>query len=221
MSKIVLYAFPGACPRVTANALEEIGVPFDYYTVNIRADANHSAEYLALNRKGKVPALSTDGKIMTENAAILAYLDKAYPQAGLLPHSDDMFDDNTGLVDLVWCSATLHPMIRQVRAPQKFTVGDPADVQADGMKKFAKEAAYMAQRLAGGKWWYGDRWSIVDVYVYWNYSTAAKGGFPLKDYPVLLEHAERVRARPSFQRALARELAAVKEHDLPVDPAVL
>ena len=64
-------------------------------------------------------------------------------------------------------------------------------------------------------------WSIVDTYLNWTYSTAAIGGFPLKDYPVLLAHAERVRARPSFQRALAREVAAVKEHQLSIDPAIL
>ena len=147
---------------------------------------------------------------MTENAAILAFLDRQHPQAGLLPHGNDPVIDNQGLIDLVWCSGTLHPMVRQVRAPFKWTKGDPGGVKADGIEKFAVECEKIAKRV-DGQWWYGKSWSIIDVYVYWAYSTAEKGGFPLQDYPALLDHAARVRARPSFQRALSREKAAARQ----------
>ena len=61
----------------------------------------------------------------------------------------------------------------------------------------------------------------MDTYVYWAYSTAAAGGFPIGDYPVLTAHAERVRARPSFQRMLDRERAAIEHARLPIDPSGL
>ena len=70
-------------------------------------------------------------------------------------------------------------------------------------------------------WWYGEQWSIVDVYLYWVFSTAAKGAFNMEDYPALAAHAERVRARPSFQRALARERAAVTDNKLNIDASKL
>jgi glutathione S-transferase len=221
MTKTIIYMYPGACSRVTMAAMEEIGLDYEDRAIDLGGGGQESPDYLALNRKGKVPALSVDGKLLTENAAILAYLDHGHPQAGLLPRSDDPLEAARGLSDIIWCSSTLHPEVRQVRAPQKWTLGDPTDIRADGLKKFAKECRYTSERVGDDGWWYGGAWSIVDVYLYWAYSTAEKGGFPLNDYPRLVAHAERVRARPSFQRALAREVAAVERDKLPLDAASL
>jgi len=216
---MLLFMFPGACSRVTMSALEEAGLSYEQRMVNLRSLQQKSPEFLATNPKGKVPALRIGDAIMTENAAILSFLDRQHPAARLLPHSDDPLTDTQGLVDLIWCTGTLHPIVRQMRAPQRMTTGDPAGVVADGMDKFTYECGRLADRLSGGRWWYGADWSIVDVYLYWLYSTAEKGGFPLHQYAVCQEHAERVRARPSFQKALKREEAAVEQHraDLPPD----
>lgn len=216
---ILLYQFPGACSRVTLNALEEIGCPYRLETVNIRSGAQLSPEYLAINPKGKVPAVAFDGRMLTENAAILYALHQFHPDARLLPTADRLPERFQGLSDLLWCSSTLHPIVRQVRMPAKWTTGDPEGVAADGKSKLGKECARLNERLAGARWWYGDRWSIVDVYVYWAYSTAAKGGFSLDIYPELLAHAARVRERPSFQRALQAEIESVHaaQLDIPVN----
>ncbi len=213
---ILLYQFPGACSRVTLNALEEIGCPYRLETVNIRAGAQLSPEYLALNPQGKVPAVAFDGRVLTQNAAILYALHERHHAAGLLPVADALPECFQGLSDLIWCSSTLHPIVRQVRMPAKWTTGEPEGVAADGRNKMAKECAGMNERLAMGRWWYGDRWSIIDVYVYWAYSTAAKGGFSLKTYPDLQAHAGRVRERPSFQRALKAETEAVRAAHLDI-----
>lgn len=216
---IVLYQFPGACSRVTLNALEEIGCRYRLETVNIRTGAQLSPDYLALNPKGKVPAMAFDGRVLTENAAILCALHQVHPAAGLLPVADRLPESFQGLSDLNWCSSTLHPIVRQVRMPAKWTIGEPEGVAADGRNKMGKECARLNERLADARWWYGDRWSIVDVYVYWAYSTAAKGGFPLESYPELLAHARRVRERPSFQRALNAETESVRTAhlDIPIN----
>ena len=222
MAKTILFMFPGACSRVAMAALEEIGVDYEDRVVNLRASAQRGAEYLVINPKGKVPTLSIDGKTLTENAAILAFLDRCYPKAALLPHCDGPIERMRCLSDLIWCSSTLHPVVRQIRAPHKLTEGDTAGVRADGLKKFAKECAYISDKVSGNEWWYGRRWSIVDVYTCWAYTTAAKDReFALHDYPHLLTHAERVRALPSFQLALARELRAMEREHLPIDPASL
>lgn len=206
---IVLYQFPASCSRVTMTALEEIGIPFEDRCVNIRESEQKSASYVAINPKAKLPAMVVDGTVMTENAAMLAFLDSRFPEARLLPRTGDAVTDHRGLIDLVWVASTLHPIVRQVRMPVKLTQGDPSGVKADGLAKFAEECGKLSTRIGDG-WWYGDEWSIVDTYLYWAYSTAQAGGFPLSDYPRLVEHARRVRERPSFQRALAREKAAVE-----------
>ncbi len=213
MAETILFQCPGSCSRVTMTALEEIGLAFTDRFVNLGAGGQKRPEYLELNPKGKVPTLVHDGQVMTENAAILFFLDRQHGAAGLLPHHDDPIRDNQGLTDLVWCSSTIHPIVRQVRAPVRYTKGETDGIKADGTEKFAHECAAMAARIGDG-WWYGERWSIVDVYLYWAYSTAALGGFPLEHYPGLLGHAERVRARPSVQRALAREREAARKAGL-------
>lgn len=86
-------------------------------------------------------------------------------------------------------------------------------LRADGIAKFHHQLRAMTARIGDG-WWYGATWSIVDTYLYWAYTTAERGGFPLENYPVLLEHAERLRARPSFQRVLARESAALQRRSI-------
>lgn len=205
---ITLYHFPAACSRVTMNALEEIGLSYDDIGVNMRTNGQKAPEYLAVNSKGKVPAISFDGHIMTENAAILWFLHTQYPAAALLPASDDPLMAHKGLSDLVWCSGTIHPIVRQIRMPIRWTSGDPEGVRADGMEKLTEECGKMSARI-GPAWWYGPSWSIIDTYLCWALSTAEKGGFPLDQFPVLLAHVGRARARPSFVRALAREQAAL------------
>ena len=218
MQATTLFHFPGACSRVTMNALEEIGLAFEDMPVNILGGEQKSAGYLALNPRGKVPALQVGRSLLTENAAILYYLHLQHPHAGLLPDDSVEFGPNAGLSDLVWCAATVHPMVRQIRMPVRFTEGDPSGVKALGIKNFAGVAAQIAARVNRQSWWYGSAWSIVDVYLYWNYSTAASGGFDLGPYPSVLEHADRVRARPSFLRALAREQAAIARAGLKLPP---
>ena len=221
MSKTMLFMFPGACSRVSMTALEETGIDYEDRAVNLGAGAQNNADYLEIHRRGKVPALVVDGATLVENAAILVFLDRRYPEARLLPHPQDPVAAAQILSDLFWCSGTLHPEVRQVRAPFKWTEGDPAGVRADGIKKFGKSCDYIERRVANDHWWYGEEWSIVDTYLYWTYSTAVIGGFSLEPYPALRVHAQRVRARPAFQRARARELAAVQSQHLAVDVEVL
>jgi len=209
MSQIILYHAPGACSRVTFNALEEIGVEFEDRTVDITAGEQKSASYLAVNPKGKVPALKLGHYVHTENAAILHFLNQLYPEAHLLPDAQAVAPNET-LEDLVWCSGTLHPMVRQIRMPIRFTEGDTSGVKAHGMRHLASLLDRVADRLSGDRWWYGEQWSILDVYLYWNYSTAASGGLELERWPALYSHTARVRDRPSFTRALAREQAALQ-----------
>jgi glutathione S-transferase len=218
MSEITLFHTPGACSRVTLSALEEIGIEFRFQSIDIGRGEHNTPEYLAINSKGKVPALRIGDDVLTENAAILYYLHTRYPSAGLLPPEDGQLPKNAPLQDLVWCSSTLHPMTRQVRMPVRYTKGDVEGVKADGIEKWLPILGDLGQRLSGGRWWYGNRWSIVDVYLYWNYSTAASGGLDISSFPALLDHTARVRARPSFQRALRREEDALKERDLQMPP---
>jgi glutathione S-transferase len=216
---MILFQFPTACSRVTLNALEETGADYETRLVNLHNNQQKSPEYLAVNPKGKVPALSIDGHLMTENSVILNYLDQQYPAAQLLPKSSDPVQAMQPHTDMAWCAATLHPIVRQIRNPQRYTQGETGGIRADGIEKMNKECAIMDQRLSGGRWWYGSEWSILDTYIYWAYSTAGKGAeFELDRFQALAEHAARVRQRPAFIRTLECERSSLIAAGLEVPP---
>lgn len=208
MTDITLYHLPGACSRVVMTALEQCGVDYADHPVNLMKGEQHSPEYRRVNPRGKIPALLVDGELIGENAAIQWWLNKAFPEAGLFPQPADAWQEAQLLSDLFWISSGWHPSVRANMMPIRWTTGDPAPVRERGKELvrplFESFDAHMADR----PWWYGDNWSIIDVYFYWNYTTAEEGEYDLSGLEHLAAHRARVEAWPAFQRALMRENAA-------------
>jgi glutathione S-transferase len=198
------------------NALCELQIPFDDTAVNILQGEQRSPTYLALNPKGKVPALQVGDQILTETAAILIYLDTQSP-GQLLPPAQDPIVRAEHWSDLIWCSNTLHPMASRIFMPARIAPGAEAAVREAGMAQLNPVVADIERRIGDG-WWHGEVWSIIDVYVSWCVGLATMGGFELSAHPVLAEHADRVRSRPSFERALDRERQAVERHGIQLPP---
>lgn len=197
------------------NALEECNVEFHGVPVDLMKGEQNSADYRAVNPKGRVPALQVGGRVLTENVAILCYLHRKHPEVGLLPPAQSLEAEQELLADLLWCSSTLHPLVRQVRNPAKLIGdGDVEALKAKGLELFAEQMERVAERLSSnGPWWHGAHWSIVDVYLTWAIDIATRACFEVARYPILLEHRELVRSRPSFQRALEREVRAAEALD--------
>lgn len=210
MPNIKLYYCPRACSLVTMTALEMAGLSYDDQLVNIFAGEQKSPEYRKVHRSGKVPALVVDDTPITENASILTMLDAMAPDAGILPGTDAPVEKAAQRSDLVWCSATMHPIVRQIRMPMRYTAGETDGIYANGTAQLKDALREVEQRVSDGRWFYGDAPSIVDVYLYWLVTTAASGGFPIEDYPAIVEHRARVEEIPAFQRAKAREAEGLK-----------
>lgn len=211
MTKLFLYHCPRACSRVTMNALEETGLDYDDRAIDIYQGENKSAEYLKIHPGGKVPALVVDDIALTENAAILIFLNSLKPEANLLPSTDSPFEQAKLYADLIWCSGTMHPMIRQIRMPLRYSDGELSGIYAKGIEYLNALLPQIEARIGNDEWWYGNQWSIVDVYLHWCYSTAASAKFSLEPFPIIQAHAERVVERASFKRAHARELVAFEK----------
>lgn len=201
MPLLTLYYFPGACPQVTVCALEEAGLPYELKLVNLAAGEQASADYLKIAPLGKVPALVIDGETLTENSAILFYIDAMKPDARLLPSDGSPRRRADAIAGLSFCSATLHPQVRGILNPQRMTDGDTAPVRAKSIELAKKSFSYAENRIAERGWWLGE-WSIVDVYLQWAYGVAEKGGFDTSVYPHLRRLLDRLNERPSFRRAL-------------------
>jgi glutathione S-transferase len=212
MSKISLYMAPGTCARVSCIALEEVGEPFDTIVVRFMTGEHKSADYRQLNPKGKVPTLVVDGETLTENVAILSYLNHLYPGAKLLPEPRNELERVRQLADLSFCASTLHPIVTRIRLPQFFAAKEAArSVWSMACRAMTEPFELIDGRLSGQPWWYGDDWSVMDGYLYWIFWRVSGAGFDVEPYANFREHAARVEARPAVQRALAREAAATAE----------
>jgi glutathione S-transferase len=104
---LTLYVAPGSSSFAVHIALHEIGVPFEGRPMSFEGNDMRSPTYLALNAEGKVPTLIIDGRPLTEVAAILYYLAKRFPDAGLLPR-DDIEADAQALSWMSFAASTLH-----------------------------------------------------------------------------------------------------------------
>src|SRR5690349_596493 len=89
MTNLVFFYNPMSRARVVRWMLEEVGVPYETRLVRFDNNQHKSAEFLAINPMGKVPAIRHGDTVVTEVAAICAYLADAFPKAGLAPPSGD------------------------------------------------------------------------------------------------------------------------------------
>jgi glutathione S-transferase len=205
MPKLTLYFAPDSCARVPLIALEEIGRPYSLEVVAFMKGQHKSPEYLALNPKGKVPLLVVDGVPLTENVAILTWLAERFPEAGLLPDPEDGFARAGLISDLAYCASGLHPIVTRLRIPQFFCDTPDGSRRVFDMAEVAMRPNFelIDRRLADNRWWYGDRWSIVDAYINWVWFRVTGTQFDGSAYPNLGRHDADMKQRPAVTRALA------------------
>jgi glutathione S-transferase len=200
---------PHTCARVTAIALEETGVDYETKVIRFMRGEHKSPQFKTRNPKGKVPALEIDGDVLTENVAMLSYLAERFPYAKLLPSPVTAIQRAQILADLCFCSSTLHPLVTRIRIPMFFAGPENAVV----VKQIAESAMdeyfqLVEDRLAAGRWWYGDEWSAMDGYLYWIFWRVEGAGYDVARFPRYMAHARAMERRPAVQRALAKEDAA-------------
>ncbi len=185
---LTLYFAPGASSMAPHIALHEVGAPFDAKAISFARKENRTPAYLALNPEGKVPTLVIDGRPLSEVAAILFYLARRFPAAGLLPAGDAEAEAQV----ISWMSfiaATVHPARRL------------------GLDH-ARMIYALADRRLGDRVWAAGTYSIADIHLfrlYWRFFNSlhpAPGEFPRLD-----AHYQRMMARPAVQRTIAIEAA--------------
>ena len=184
---LTLYFAPGASSMAVHIALHEIGVTFEAKPMSFHKNDMHAPNYLKLNPEGKVPTLLIDGRPLTEVAAILFYLARRFPEAGLLPH-DDPEAEARALSWMSFIASTLHPARRQ------------------GLEH-ATTVYGIADRRLGQGWAIG-RYSIADIHLfrlYWRLAASLKP--PPDRFPNLTAHHARMMARPAVQTTIEIETA--------------
>jgi glutathione S-transferase len=182
---LALYFAPGSSSMAPHIALHEIGVPFEGRPISFAKKQNRTPAYLALNPEGHVPTLLIDGRPLTEVAAILFYLARRFPKAGLWP--DDLEAQAQAVSWMSFSASTLHPARRR------------------GLDHARAVWAIADQRL-GSLEWAVERYSIADIHLFrlfWRFSNSFKP--ERAEFANLFAHYDRMMARPAVQRTLEIE----------------
>ena len=182
-----LYFAPGSSSMAAHIALHEVGAPFEAIPLSFNRRETRTPEYLALNPEGKVPTLMIDGRPLTEVAAILFYLGRRFPEAGLLP--DNVEDEARVLSWLSFAASTLHP------------------ARSRGIEHATAAYRIADRRLAGQKWAI-ERYSIADIHLFrlfWRFNGSLRP--TAGHFPNLIAHHDRMLAREAVRRTIEKESA--------------
>ena len=209
---IKLYYAPYACSIVPLVAFNEANADVDVRPVNIRKKHHMTAEYQGLNPKRKVPLLVVDGSPLSENVAILLWISRRFPEAGLLPEGD--WQEAQAVSILGWCASGIHPHISHYNAPQKFCdmPGTEDSVRRMAEKALRDSFQVADDRLAGQEYFF-DRFSIADVYLFWCFRRTGMFNLDLADFTNCKAHFEKLMARHSIQKALKFEEVVISEFE--------
>lgn len=177
--------------------LEELGLPYEHDAASPRTDS-----VLAHNPVGKIPVLLVDGEAITDSAAIMQFLaDRhgalTYP-AGSIERlrQDSLLHFLLDEFDAILWTAARHSFIlpEERRVPQV----------KDSLKwEFERSQKTMVARMGKGPFLMGDTMTVPDILLAHCLIWAQGAKFPITE-PVLEEYLARMRARPAYQRAMAR-----------------
>lgn len=201
--EIVFYTNPMSRGRIVRWMLEEVGRPYrtevlDYGTT-MKAPA-----YLSINPMGKVPALSWRGVVVTECAAICAWLADACPEAGLAP----AFDDPARGTWLRWMFFAAGPVEAAVTAKSLGLLAPADKAMQAGYGSFEAMVDALESAVDEGPYILGDKFSAADVYV----GSQIGWGLMFKtlpERPAFRAYVDRISTREAAVRARALDDALI------------
>lgn len=201
-----LYYAPGTCALATHIALEEAGAPYEAVLVDFGSQRQRSPEYLAVNPKGRVPALVTEHGTLTETPALLCYVAQRFPAAALAPLSDPFALAQLQEFNSYLC-ATVHVAHAHGRRGTRWA-DDAAAIEAMKRKVPATMTEcfdLIEQKLVKGPWVMGDRYTICDPYLFTIASWIEGDGVDTTKLPWVMAHRAHMLTRPAVQKAVAAE----------------
>ena len=166
---MIFFYAPKACSFASHLALEHVGAKYEAHRLDFSKNQQRDDEYLAMNPKGRVPALMTEQGLITENIAILAYIAQTFPEANLAPVNDPYQFARVQAFNS-YLSSTVHVAhAHNYRGYRWVEADDTHSIEA--MK--AKVPATMSEcfelienTMIEGPWVMGDNYTICDMYLF-------------------------------------------------------
>ena len=198
---LIFYTNPMSRGQIARWALHEVGADYQQEIIEY-GEQMSSPEYRAVNPMAKVPAIRHNGKIVTECAAICAYLADTFPAAGLAPALDDRADYYR------WLFFAAGPI--EAATTNKSLGLEPTDEQERmaGYGNMQRTLDVVTAHLAGNDYVCGGKFTAADVYlgshIIWG---SAFGTIP--DSDVFQAYAARLQERSAYKEAKAIDQALI------------
>ena len=192
MADLIFYTNPQSRGRIVRWMLEEVGQPYE--TEVIAYDQMKSERYLDIHPLGKVPAIKHNGHVLTECAAICAYLADVFPDAGLGPRDEEKADYYRWLfyaAGPLEAAVSNHAMGWEVPAERE---------RMFGYGNFEKAVAAIDEMLSLRDYVCGDRFTAADVYVGSQIMFPLQFGM-LPERDSFLRYRDRLHGRAAYNRA--------------------
>lgn len=203
MSELTLYLAPGTCAMAVRIALVEADAPHRIERLDLAAGEQRTPQYLAINPKGRVPALVTERGVLTETPALLLYVAQRFPSAQLAPLDDPFLLARMQEVNS-FLASTVHVSHAHGRRGSRWADDEQAiaAMKAKMPENMRGGFAEIEQHYLAGPWVLGERFSLADIYLFVVASWLEGDGVPIGEFPRVAAHSARMLARPAVQQAL-------------------
>lgn len=201
MTDLTFWTNPQSRGAIARWMLEEVGAPYDTVVMGFGPPMK-VPEYLSVNPMGKVPAIRHHGQVVTEAAAICAYLADAFPQAGLAPPLQDR------AAYYRWLFFGAGPM---EAAATNNALGVVVPIERRGMVGYGDPQLVIAtleSRVKQSEYLAGETFTAADVYTGSQIGWGLKFGI-IPARPAFQDYWARMSARPAHQRATAKDAALI------------
>lgn len=195
MPQLTLYTHPMSSGRITRWMLEEIAEPYRVEVIDV-GSSFRPAEFLALNPIGKVPVLRHGDTVISECAAICAYLADAFPHTGLAPPPGSPARGDY----YRWLFFAAGPLDTVTTLETMAFVTPPYGDGRASWGNLARVAEMLDVTLQQREWLAGDRFSAADLYLGSLLNWAVQFG-TMDDRPAFAAYTDRLLARPAAVRA--------------------
>ncbi|ORE94634.1 glutathione S-transferase protein [Stappia sp. 22II-S9-Z10] len=198
MADLVFYTNPMSRGRIARWMLEETGAPYDVVILNYddTEPSMAGAAFRSINPMGKVPAIVHNGQVVTECAAICAYLADAFPEAGLAPAPADRGAYYRWLFFAAGCveaAVTTRTLQLEIPAERQRMVG---------FGSYERTLDVLEGAVSAGPFVAGDAFTAADVYVGAQVIFGTSFG-TIEPRPAFTAYADRLKARPAYLKATA------------------
>jgi glutathione S-transferase len=197
MADLTFYTNPMSRGQIARWMLEEVRADYDTVILGY-GDTMKGPDYLAINPMGKVPAIVHRGQVVTEGAAICAYLADAFPDAGLAPREDER------AAYYRWLFFAAGPVESAITNRFLGVTPDEKQQLMAGYGNYDLVVEVLDRHVSAHEYACGERFTAADVYfgsqVLWG---TQFGTLPARDS--FTAYAERLRERPAYQKAKATD----------------